>query len=110
MPPDASVVAATGPWSHLSDYNFTTSTTDLKAEEPTIYSIGNNDPMEVFDYPGLYLNQSDGTAMAKLRMQEEEAVHKIAHGASVCRAFTRMRDPPPQSRPVNWRFLLQRLR
>src|SRR5207248_2019107 len=30
----------------------------------------------------------DGTAMAKVRMEEEEAVHKIAHGAGVCRAFT----------------------
>ena len=72
----------------LSDYNFTTSTTDLAAEEPTIYTIGNNDSMEVFDYPGLYPTQSDGTAMVKLRMQEEEATHKIAHGAGVCRPFT----------------------
>jgi len=71
----------------LTDYNFTTSTTDLLASEPTIYSVGGNDSMEVFDYPGLHLTQSDGAAMAKLRMQEEEAVHKIAHGASVCRVF-----------------------
>jgi type VI secretion system secreted protein VgrG len=72
----------------LSDYNFTTSSTDLKAEEPTIYTIGSNDSMEMFDYPGLYLTQTDGTAVAKLRMQEEEAIHKVAHGAGVMRAFT----------------------
>jgi len=71
----------------LTDYNFTTSTTDLLASEPTIYSVGGNDSMEVFDYPGPHQTQSDGTAMAKLRMQEEEAVHKIAHGTSVCRVF-----------------------
>ena len=72
----------------LTDYNFTTSSTDLGASESTIYSIGSNDSMEIFDYPGLHGTQSDGTAMAKLRMQEEESSHKVAHGASVCRAFT----------------------
>ena len=72
----------------LTDYNFTTSTTDLGASETTIYSVSGNSSMEVFDFPGLYGTQSDGTAMAKLRMQEDEAPHKIAHGASVCRAFT----------------------
>src|SRR5579859_2379756 len=72
----------------LTDYNFTTSSTDLGASESTIYSVGGNDSMEVFDYPGLHGTQSDGTAMAKLRMQEEESSHKVAHGAGVCRAFT----------------------
>src|SRR5215469_10722449 len=72
----------------LTDFNFTTSTTDLGASESTIYTVGGNDSMEVFDFPGLYGAQADGTAMAKLRMQEDEAVHKIAHGAGVCRAFT----------------------
>ena len=72
----------------MTDYNFTTSTSDLSASETTIYTVGGNDSMEIFDYPGLHGTASDGTAMAKLRMQEEEAAHKIAHGASVCRAFT----------------------
>ncbi len=72
----------------LTDYNFTTSSTDLGASESTIYTVGSNDSMEIFDYPGLHGTQSDGTAMAKLRMQEEESSHKIGHGASVCRAFT----------------------
>ncbi len=72
----------------LTDYNFTTSTTDLKATETTIYSVGGNDSMEIFDFPGLHGTQTDGTAVAKIRMQEEEAAHKIAHGTSVCRPFT----------------------
>ena len=71
----------------LTDYNFTTSTTDLSASETTIYSVANNDSMEIFDYPGLHGTQSDGTAMSKLRMEEDEAVHKTAHGSSVCRVF-----------------------
>ena len=72
----------------VTDYNFTTSTTDLGASESTIYSVGGNDSFEVFDYPGVHGTQSDGTAVAKLRMQEVESSHKVAHGASVCRAFT----------------------
>jgi type VI secretion system secreted protein VgrG len=72
----------------LTDYNFTISSTDLRAAETTIYTVADNSTMEIFDYPGLYLTPSDGTAMAKLRMEEDEAMHKIAHGASVCRAFT----------------------
>jgi len=72
----------------LTDYNFTTSESDLSASESTIYSVGGNDGMELFDYPGLHGTASDGQEVAKLRMQEEEAGHKVAHGASVCRAFT----------------------
>ena len=72
----------------LTDYNFTTSTSDLSASESTIYRIGGNDAMEIFDYPGLHTNKSDGDVFAKLRMEEEEATHKISHGSSVCRTFT----------------------
>jgi type VI secretion system secreted protein VgrG len=72
----------------LTDYNFKTSTSNLQASESTIYSVGGNDAMEIFDFPGLYGAQSDGTTLAELRMQEEEAVHKIAHGTSSCRSFT----------------------
>jgi type VI secretion system secreted protein VgrG len=71
----------------LTDYNFTTSTTNLQASESTIHSVGGNDSMEIFDYPGLHGTVSDGTALAKIRMEEDEAVYKIAHGTSVCRAF-----------------------
>jgi type VI secretion system secreted protein VgrG len=72
----------------ITDYNFTTSTADLSASESTIYTVGGNDSMEIFDFPGLHTTQSDGTAVVKLRMEEEEAIHKVAQGASVCRAFT----------------------
>jgi type VI secretion system secreted protein VgrG len=71
----------------LSDYNFTTSNTDLSVSESTIYTVGTNDSMEIFDYPGIHNTVSDGTALAKLRMQEEEAVHKVARGSGVCRSF-----------------------
>jgi type VI secretion system secreted protein VgrG len=72
----------------LTDYNFTTPSTSLLASEPTIVSVGGNAGFEIFDYPGEYAVRGDGTNFAKLRMQEEEAGHLVAHGASVCRAFT----------------------
>ncbi len=72
----------------LADYNFKTPSTSLVNQDPTVYAIGGNASFEVFDYPGLYINNSDGKAMAKLRMEEVEAGHLIARGSSVCRAFT----------------------
>ena len=42
--------------------------------------MGGNDDMEIFDYPGLHTTPSDGTALVKVRMQEEEAIHKIVAG------------------------------
>jgi type VI secretion system secreted protein VgrG len=71
----------------LTDYNFITPSANLAASENTIYSVGGNSGFELFDYPGDYTNRSDGTAIAKLRMQEEEADHLIAHGSGVCRGF-----------------------
>ena len=72
----------------LTDYNFETPSASLLASESTVYDVGGNSGFEIFDYPGDYLNRGDGTAAAKLRMQEEEASHLVAHGSSVCRAFT----------------------
>ncbi len=75
-----------GKFTH-TDYNFTTSQLSLLASESTIYSVGGNSAMEIFDFPGPYGKPSDGSNLAEIRMQEEEAVHKIAHGSSVCRFF-----------------------
>ncbi|MDR3773056.1 MAG: type VI secretion system tip protein TssI/VgrG, partial [Terracidiphilus sp.] len=72
----------------LTDYNFKTPSTNLTATESTIDTVGGNAGFELFDYPGEYTVRGDGTAFAKLRMQEEEAGHLVAHGSSVCRAFT----------------------
>jgi type VI secretion system secreted protein VgrG len=72
----------------LTDYNFQTPSANLVNQDPTVYAIGGNSSFELFDYPGLYINNSDGKAMAKLRMEEVEAGHLIARGSGVCRAFT----------------------
>ncbi|HWY56583.1 MAG TPA: type VI secretion system tip protein TssI/VgrG [Terriglobales bacterium] len=77
----------TGKYS-VTDYNFETPSTSLLSSEPTVIEVGGNTNFEIYDYPGDHLNQSDGSGVAKLRMQEEEAAHKVINGSSTCRAFT----------------------
>jgi type VI secretion system secreted protein VgrG len=84
---DIEQVLMSGKYS-LTDYNFKTPSTSLLATEPTIDIIGGNSNFELFDYPGEYETRGDGTAFAKLRMQEQEAVHLVARGGSTCRCFT----------------------
>jgi type VI secretion system secreted protein VgrG len=76
----------TGKYS-LNDYNFETPSTNLAANEPSVVSVGGNKDFEIYDYPGDYLNQSEGRAVAKIRMQERETGHLVATGTSVCRSL-----------------------
>ncbi|HEX8891964.1 MAG TPA: type VI secretion system tip protein TssI/VgrG, partial [Terriglobales bacterium] len=77
----------TGKYSH-TDYNFETPSANLLADEPTVVSVGGNSKFEIYDYPGEYVNRSQGKTLAGVRMQEEEATHLVANGSSDCRAFT----------------------
>jgi type VI secretion system secreted protein VgrG len=72
----------------LTDYNFKTPSANLLATEPSGIDVGGNSDFELFDFPGEYAVRGDGSAFAKVRMQEEEASHLVANGSSVCRAFT----------------------
>jgi type VI secretion system secreted protein VgrG len=71
----------------VTDYNFTTPSTSLLANEPTVVSVSPNQDLEVFDYPGLYATLDQGTTVAKVRMQEEEGHCLVASGSSNCRGF-----------------------
>jgi type VI secretion system secreted protein VgrG len=77
----------TGKYS-LTDYNFETPSANLMSNEPTVVNVGGNSAFEIYDYPGEYLNKSQGKNLAAIRMQEEEADHLVVSGSSVCRAFT----------------------
>jgi len=77
----------TGKYS-LTDYNFETPSANLMTNEPTVVNVGGNSAFEIYDYPGEYLNKSQGKNLAAIRMQEEEADHLVVSGSSVCRAFT----------------------
>ena len=71
----------------MTDYNFETPSTSLLAGEPTVVSVAQNSTYEIYDYPGIYLNQSQASEMTKIYMQEEEAGRKVITGTGGCRGF-----------------------
>ena len=68
-------------WAH-TDYNFETPSTDLMA------TVQDEGTYEIYDYPGIYAKKSDGTQLAKTRLQETLAFKKRVSGKSNCRYFT----------------------
>jgi len=84
-------------WSHryefrtgkyaLTDYNFETPATNISASVDSTISVGGNDRLEIYDYPGEYLTRAAGEGLTRIRMEEEEAAHVVARGLSNCRAF-----------------------
>ena len=72
----------------FTDYNFETPSSSLLRSEQTVVDVSKNFPFEIYDYPGSHLNQSQGGALAKIRMQEIEADHRTMAGRGVCRVFT----------------------
>ena len=71
----------------VTDYNFTTPSTSLLSNEPTVVQLAASQGLELFDYPGLYATKDQGETVAKLRMQEEEASYMVVSGASNCRGL-----------------------
>ena len=71
----------------VTDYNFTTPSTSLLANEPTVVTLGASQGLELFDYPGLYTTKDLGDTVAKLRMQEEEASYMVVTGGGNCRGL-----------------------
>ena len=70
----------TGKYS-VTDYNFTTPSTSLLANEPTVVSLSASQDLELYDYPGLHTTKDEGDTVAKVRMQEEEAGYMVVSGA-----------------------------
>jgi type VI secretion system secreted protein VgrG len=71
----------------VTDYNFTTPSTSLLANEPTVVNLPANQGLELFDYPGLYATKDQGDTVAKVRMQEEETNCLVITGTSNYRGF-----------------------
>jgi len=71
----------------LSDYNFETPSTKLLENLSTRKEVAQNTKYEVFDYPGVYLNISEGERIVNLRMEEEEAFVTVAAGNGTCRSL-----------------------
>ena len=71
----------------VTDYNFTTPSTSLLANDPTVVDLSASHPLELFDYPGLHTNKDQGDTVAKVRMQEEEAVYMVVSAQGNCRGL-----------------------
>ena len=71
----------------VTDYNFTTPSTSLLANEPTVVSLSASQDLELYDYPGLHTTKDEGDIVAKVRMQEEEAGYMVVSGAGNCRGL-----------------------
>jgi type VI secretion system secreted protein VgrG len=72
----------------VTDYNFETPSTSLRAEVKTQIEVGGNSKYEIYDYPGEYGKKAEGDGIAKIRMQEEEAQYKVISGSGTARVFT----------------------
>jgi type VI secretion system secreted protein VgrG len=66
----------------LTDYNFETPSTSLQSSVS-----GDQNPFEVYDYPGEYEQRSEGDRYAGIRLEEEREPHRVISGASDCRGF-----------------------
>ncbi|MBX3421516.1 MAG: type VI secretion system tip protein VgrG [Pirellulaceae bacterium] len=76
-----------GAWAH-TDYNFKMPRDRLMATEKTVMKFKNVKNFEVYDYPGEYDAKGDGTALARVRMEEMEVEHDIVTGSSGCMSFS----------------------
>jgi len=91
----------------LWDYNFEMPEKNLEVSATTAVAVAANDKLEIYDYPGgagkrfdgvdagggdqaakLAKIQPDDERVSKLRLQHEEAPHKIFQGEGTCRQFS----------------------
>ncbi|MFT3867630.1 MAG: type VI secretion system tip protein TssI/VgrG [Nibricoccus sp.] len=77
--------ALTGTYAH-TDFDFKKPSTSLLASVPLARQHGMA-KFEVFDYPGAYVEQSDGERLAKMHIQELQHVHDVLKGRSTARGL-----------------------
>jgi type VI secretion system secreted protein VgrG len=65
------------------DFNFEKPSLDLKSEEPD----KSYPKLEVYDYPGKYLDQGRGKKLTQIRLQESMTYKEKAEGQSACPRF-----------------------
>lgn len=70
------------------DYDFEAPSTDLKAETSTVLSPADFKKWEHYEYPGRYVKKDRGTALARVRMEAEEAPYQVAEGTGAYRMFS----------------------
>jgi len=89
----------------LRDFNFERPTLDLTRDD----AAKRNPELEVYDYPGLYLDRGPGGQLARVRKEATQARRLLGVGQSVCRrlapGYTFKLDDCPRA-PLNQEYLL----
>lgn len=67
----------------MRDYNFQRPATNLEARD----QAGQDDDLEYYEFPGRYQAADEGKRLASLRLAEQQALRKVAVGASVSQRF-----------------------
>lgn len=76
-----------GKWAQ-TDFDFKKPRTSLMTRTNTIVDLPDVDKYEVYDFPGEYVEKSDGEMETRIRMEERETPQNVVHGASNCKTFT----------------------
>jgi type VI secretion system secreted protein VgrG len=73
----------------LKDYNFEDPPSPLIGNSPVAPQLrmGRNAELELFDYPGNYKTESEGSQLAKLRIEAQEVAAHNVHGQGTCGFF-----------------------
>ncbi|HWA97942.1 MAG TPA: type VI secretion system tip protein TssI/VgrG [Pirellulales bacterium] len=71
-----------------TDYNFETPGTDLRTQTNSVIDIGENAKFDLYEFPGSYGTTSDGQALAKLRMEAEEAGYNVVYSSGRAPSLT----------------------
>ncbi len=71
----------------LTDFDFKKPKNNLLSNVNSVVNVGGNEALEIFDFPGEYEERSVGEKVTKIRMEEEEAIHRVYTGSTTCRAF-----------------------
>ena len=75
-----------GKWT-LTDYDFKKPQTNLTASQPTVVDIPFMKEFEFFEYPGSYVDKDAGSALARTRIEMEEAEYHIVSGSGMVPSF-----------------------
>lgn len=82
----------------LDDYDYEKPSTDLMTEKAASAKYQHSD-LELYDYPGRYTQKGEGTTLANVRLEAEQAIDKriIASGDAVtcCPGFTMTLEGSP---------------
>ena len=71
-----------GKWT-ATDFDFEAPSKNLQTQEPTLITEPAMAQYEIYDYPGLYTNVSDGKSLTRARIEHEEAAFATLTGTGL---------------------------